>query len=126
MRRLKQIFEFQVGVSGESDNIDLKLDDRTEKVTGVLLSSDRLNQIYARGRIKLDLNGREVYPENFPARQLISNIATPPDQRFNRADWSDLEVGNKKLTGRYTDVNSGVVAFAAYTVTIVIDSIIKD
>ena len=114
-RIIQKRFDVLVTASGSTVKEDFKLDKTAEKVRAVLLTSDRDDLMFYRGTIKMDINGKEVFPEGFEARLLQTGLNVPPGDRYRRIDRNP---GNGVIHVAYTDTNNTLASFSAYRVSL--------
>ena len=85
-------FSFPVDNPDQSYTKKFELDRNIRLVTGIQMSSNSPVNLFYRGSQKIEINGEELYPENYESRLLMSSINVAPDQRF-------IDLGNGVLSG---------------------------
>jgi hypothetical protein len=101
-------YSFDVTSSGQVVNQDIRIDQDIQRVLAIKVSSNRPDMAYFRGLLGIKLNQREVFEENFEARNLIAGPEVAPDASFTTID---REAGSGNLVLRYTDENNPALAF---------------
>ncbi|MEW6469656.1 MAG: hypothetical protein AB1458_12065 [Bacteroidota bacterium] len=108
-------FDLAVTSANETYNEEFELDKEVRCITGILLTSDRDDQLYYRGAQKIEFNGKEYFPDNYESKLLMSGINVRPNQRFYEV--GRIEVLNGKIKVSYTDSDNPNAVFAAYRVS---------
>ena len=114
-RIIQKRFDVQIGASNETVKADFRLDKTAEKVIAVLLTSDRDDMMFYRGTIRLDINGKEVFPEGFEAKLLQTGLNVNPGDRYRIVDRLP---GNGVIHFEYTDTVHSLAPFVGYRVSI--------
>lgn len=112
---IQKRFDVQVTASGTTVKEDFRLDKTAVKVVAVLLTSDRDDMMFYRGSIRLDINGKEVFPEGFEAKLLQTGLNVTPGERYRIIDRLP---GNGVIHFAYTDTVHALAVFVAYRVSI--------
>ncbi|HVD99533.1 MAG TPA: hypothetical protein VNB90_15095 [Cytophagaceae bacterium] len=108
-------FSFLVDTPGTSYNKKFELDKNIKVVSAIMLSSNKPNQLFFRGSQKLEINGEELYPEDYESRLLMSGISVPPNERY--VDMGDAVLaGNGEIKIVYKDTDNTLAPFDAYQV----------
>lgn len=119
--RIIEHFILTITEADKSYTDEFTLNDTSKKVTGIQLSSDREDLLHARGTLKIDLSGNELFPEGHEAKMLMASIHVNPNKRMY---CIDEEIGNGKVKIQYTDTNHPRTTFAPYQVILYVESII--
>ncbi|MEM0998423.1 MAG: hypothetical protein AAGN35_15290 [Bacteroidota bacterium] len=101
---------------------DFELDKHVTRVRGILLTSDRDDQLYHRATVQILINGEEVIPDEYHAKLLMSGLGVAPKDRYLPLD---LEPGNGIVKVAVTDNENPALAFSAYTVSVYLETIIE-
>ena len=104
---------------GEKVKADFELEKTVKKITGLLLTSDRDDMLFYRGSQKIDVNGQEVFPEEYESKLLMCGISLQPNLRFFELD---LDPGNGIVLITFQDTDHPTVAFAAYRVSLYVQA----
>jgi len=108
-------FSFLVDTPNISYNKKFELDKNIKVVSAIMLSSDKPNQLFFRGSQKLEINGEELYPEDYESRLLMSGISVPPNERY--VDMGDsVLAGNGEVKIVYKDTDNTLASFDTYKV----------
>jgi hypothetical protein len=114
---VKKRFVFTVDTPGIAYPKKFDLDKNVKFVHGMLLSSDKPNLLFYRGSQKIEINGEEIFPEDYEARLLMSGISVSPDQKY--ADLGDgVLAGNGEVKVTYKDTDNPAAFFESYEVRI--------
>ena len=110
-------FSFLVDTPITSYTKKFDLDKNIKLVRAMMLSSNKPNQLFFRGSQKFEINGDELYPEDYESRLLMSGISVPPNERY--VDMGDAVLsGNGEVKIVYKDTDNTLAAFDPYLVII--------
>lgn len=123
LKPMKKRFDIQISTNKESQSKTFTLDKNVTSVNGLLLTSDKDDLLYYRGTQKIELNGIEIFPENYESRLLMSGIHVAPRQRF--FELGSLAPGNGIIRFQYQDNDDGRVRFETYRVSLYVDCTIE-
>lgn len=115
MKTIRKRFDIQVDSPAQRFKAEFELEKTIGRITGLLVTSDRDDLLFYRGTQRIEINGNEVFPEDYESKLLMSGISLQPNQRFFAVD---LEPGNGMVAFTYTDSNHPNVVFAAYRVSL--------
>jgi hypothetical protein len=116
-RFVKKRFVFMVDAGNTAYPKKFDLDKNIKLVHGILLSSDKPNLLFYRGSQKIEVNGEEIFPEDYEARLLMSGISVSPDQKY--ADLGEgVLSGNGEVKISYKDTDNPSAFFEPYEVRI--------
>lgn len=107
-----------ITASGQVAKEDFNLDKDSERVKGILLTSDRDDMLYHRGTVSVLVSGDEVIPDDYHTKLLMSGLGVAPKDRYLPLD---VAPGNGVVKVAYTDHDNPVLAFSAYTVSIYLE-----
>lgn len=110
-------FSFLVNTPLTSYNKKFELDKNIKLVKALMLSSNKPNQLFFRGSQKLEINGDELYPEDYESRLLMSGISVPPNERYVGLGDAVL-AGNGEVKIVYKDTDNTLAPFDPYLVII--------
>lgn len=108
---------------GQTVKEDFELDKHVTKVRGILLTSDRDDQLYHRATVQILVNGEEVIPDEYHAKLLMSGLGVAPKDRYLPLD---LEPGNGIVKVAVSDNENPAIAFSSYTVSVYLETIIEE
>lgn len=114
-RIVYKTFSFLVDNPNISYNKKFELDKNIKLVSALMLSSNKPNQLFFRGSQKLEINGDELYPEDYESRLLMSGISVPPNERYVDMDDAVL-AGNGEVKIVYKDTDNVLAPFDSYRV----------
>ena len=106
-------FDLQVTTALSTVSDTAELDKHSQRVLGILVTSDNDEMIFSRGTLGVILSGEEVIPSGHHAKLLMSGLGVAPDERFLPLD---LLPGNGVLKLEYTDIAHPTLAFTSHTV----------
>ncbi len=107
---------------GTTVKADFELDKHVTRVKGILLTSDRDDQLYHRATVQVLINGEEVIPDEYHAKLLMSGLGVAPKDRYLPLD---LEPGNGIVKVVVADNENPALAFSSYTVSVYLETIIE-
>ncbi|MDB5274468.1 MAG: hypothetical protein JWO58_2835 [Chitinophagaceae bacterium] len=121
---IHKTFSFLVDQDQTTYNKKFDLDKNVRVVLGLVLSSDDPRQLYFRGSQRLEINGDEIYPEDYESKLLMSGISVPPNEKY-------LDLGNGVIAGNgeikmlFKDSANINSAFSSYKVILTIKCELK-
>ena len=119
MKIIRKRFDIQVSASGEIVKDDFELEKTVKRITGMMLTSDRDDLLFYRGSQGIDVNGREVFPDDYESKLLMSGISLQPNKRYFEMD---TEPGNGIISINFQDTDHPAATFAAYRVSLYIEA----
>lgn len=123
-RLVDKIFSFMVEVADKPVGKKFDLDKNIKLVHGILLSSDRPNLLFYRGSQRIEINGDEIFPEDFDSKILMSGMGVAPDQKY-RSLGNGVVAGNGEVKIQYKDTHNPNADFTVYKVTVVLQCEMK-
>lgn len=118
-RLVDKIFSFLVETASAPVNKKFDLDKNVKLVHGILLSSDKPNLLFYRGSQRIEINGDEIFPEDFESKILMSGLSVSPDQKY-RTLGNGVVSGNGEVKIQYKDTHNPNADFISYKVIIVL------
>jgi hypothetical protein len=122
--RVKKRYDLEITEQNAVHSKTFELDKNIVKVHGLLLESDRDDQLYYRGTCKIELNRAEIFPEGYACKLLMSGINVSPNERYY--ELGGLEPGNGNIQVSYKDNANMAVNFQDYRVSLYLDCEIND
>lgn len=121
--RAPKVFEIEITSAGSKISKVFELDKTVVKVMGIAFASEKPDLLYHRGYARVEINSREYFPDNHAVQRLMNGVDTNMEDRY----WKlkDVILGNGHVKLDYTDKNDGRTVFAAYTVQLYLDCLIK-
>ena len=113
---IKERFDLKVTAPNQIFKTEFELDKNANFVIGLAITSDRDDLLFYRGSQKIQLNDKELFPEDFESRLLMSGINVSPNNRMIKV--GELDVGNGRLEVWFKDQDHANVKFTPYRVTI--------
>lgn len=123
-RLVDKVFSFTVDAQATPYSKKFDLDKNVRLVHGILLSSDRPNMLFYRGSQRIEINGDELFPEDYESKLLMSGIGVPPDEKF-RTLGNGVVTGNGEVKIQYKDTHNPNADFIPYKVIIVLQCEMK-
>jgi hypothetical protein len=106
-------FSFLVDTANQSYNKKFDLDKNNVLVRALQVSSDHPELIYYRGTQRVEINGDEIFPEDYDSRLLLSGISVAADDRFVPLGNGAI-AGNGEIKVLYKDADNTSAVFQAY------------
>ena len=119
---IKERFDIKIENPDQTVKAEFELDKNAKYVQGILITSDRDELLFYRGSQKIQLNDKELFPENFESRLLMAGLNVAPDDRA--ISIGNVESGNGRLEVTYKDQNHENARFTPYRVSIYTFSIV--
>lgn len=123
-RLVDKVFSFLVDTQSTPYSKKFDLDKNVRLVHGILLSSDRPNLLFYRGSQRIEINGDELFPEDYESKLLMTGIAVPPDEKF-RSLGNGVVTGNGEVKVQYKDTANPNADFTPYKVILVLKCELK-
>jgi len=120
---IKERFDLKVIEPNQVFKAEFELDKNANFVIGIGITSDRDDLLFYRGTQKIQLNDKELFPENFESRLLMSGINVSPNNRMIKI--GDIESGNGRLEIWFKDQDHSNARFTPYRVTFYTYSIVE-
>ena len=113
---IKERFDIQISSNEASFKSEFELDKNANYLLGIIVTSNREDQLFYRGSQKIQINDMELFPEGFESKLLMSGLNVAPDDRM--ITLGEIPTGNGKLDVVYTDKDHTSASFTPYRVTI--------
>lgn len=113
---IKERFDLTISAANQVFKGDFELDKNASLLIGIALTSDRDDLLFYRGSQKIQINDRELFPEGFESKLLMSGINVSPNQRMVKVGM--VQVGNGKLEINFKDTDHPSAVFQEYRVSI--------
>ena len=121
---IKKRFDIIVKDARAQVKAEFELDKNITRITGLLLTSDKEEQLYHRGSQKIEINNEEIVPERYESKLLQSGLNVSPNERYYKIN--NTATGNRLLKIDYTDSDDGRTTFSTYRVSIYIECEIEN
>ena len=115
MKTIIKRFDIQVDQALGQVKAEFELEKTVERIGGLLLSADRDDLLFYRGSQKIEIGGREIFPEEYESKLLMSGISLKPNDRFFSLD---AEPGNGMVSLAYQDSDHPQATFTPYRVSL--------
>ncbi|MCU0435924.1 MAG: hypothetical protein MUC87_20875 [Bacteroidia bacterium] len=114
-RIIRECFEMQITGAQQSVKGSFIVDKNAATIFGIVLSSNRDDLLYFRGKQSLHINGEEFLPANYESKFLMHGLQLPGAERY--FELGEINPGNRIVDVNYTDTpNDDMAGFAPYTV----------
>lgn len=118
-------FNFLVDQPDSNYSKKFDLDANITLVRGLQLTSKNRPMLLWRGSQKIEINGKEIFPEDYESHLLMSGIDSGQDNRF--IIFKDgIEPGNREIKMLYKDETIGPYEFSPYPVSLILICDLKD
>lgn len=121
---IDKTFTIEITGEGVSYNKKFVLDKNIILVRGVLVSSDQPKLLFFRGSQRIEVNGDELFPEDYESKILMAGLSVPPDEKF-RTLGDGVIAGNGEIKVLYKDTMHNEAAFSIYKVNIIFQCELK-
>jgi hypothetical protein len=118
-QRIKKRFDIPVTQANTVHTKTFELDKTITRIHGILFTSDRDDLLYYRGTGKVEINGQEVFPDNYESKLLMTGLNVSPNDRFYTL--GGIPTGNGKVKVDFRDNQSEAMAYANYRVSMYLD-----
>jgi hypothetical protein len=102
---------------------EFELDKSVGCIKGIHFTSDREDLMFYRGTQKIEINGKEYFPEDYESKLLMSSVNVPPNFRYYNT--GNIEVINGKIKVSYTDKTHPLAFFQPYRVSLYVKTELK-
>jgi len=120
---IKERFDIKITDANQVFKGEFEHDKNAHYVTGIILTSDKDDLMFYRGSQKIQINDKELFPEDFESRLLMAGLNVAPDNRA--ISVGNLETGNGRIEVWFKDTDHGAVKFTPYRVSIYIFSVVE-
>lgn len=114
-----KVYSFLVDGAATSYTKKFDLDKNVKLVHGILLSSDLPNMLFYRGSQRIEINGDELFPEDYESKLLMSGLSVPPNEKFRKLG-NGVVSGNGEVKMQYKDTDNPNAGFTSYRVIVVL------
>lgn len=116
-------FDIKVTEADKTFNGEFELDKNAGYIRGIQFSSDRDDLMFYRGMQKIEINGKEYFPEEYETKLLMSSVNVAPNARYYCV--GRLEVINGKIKVSYADKTHTLAPFQPYRVSLYVKCELK-
>lgn len=120
----KKRYDIQVTAANQKFTQSFELDKNIMSLKGLLFTSDKDDLMYYRGEQRVEINGKEFFPENYESKLLMSGINVPPRDRYY--PLNGINPGNGIIKISYQDKDDGRTVFVPYRVSLYVDCEAED
>jgi hypothetical protein len=96
-----QIIKLQVVNKGSTVNINTNSDKLYKRITGIIITAPWIMPTVNWSTIALQINDKEIFPDDFEARLITFEQMVPANERFFLLDEP---ADGSTIKGRYTDI----------------------
>ena len=119
MNTIRKRFNIKINEEGKTVSEKFELDKTVKSILGIVFTSDREDLLFYRGTQKVEINGKEYFPDDYESKLLMMSLNIPPDYRFK--DMKKAEPGNGIIQLVYTDNKHPRIAFESYRVSLYVE-----
>lgn len=119
MGTIRKRFDIQVRQETATVTEKFELDKTARVITGIVITSDREDLLFYRGTQKIEINGKEHFPEGYETKLLMTSLNIPQDYRYY--NMKHTEPGNGIITFSYTDNMHPQLQFEPYRVSLYVE-----
>ena len=112
---IKERFDLKVTAPNQVFKGEFELDKNANVIIGLGITSDRDDLLFYRGSQKIQINDKELFPEDFESRLLMSGINVSPNSRMVKV--GQLAIGNGRFEIWFKDQDHSNAKFTPYRVT---------
>lgn len=112
---IKERFDLQINSEGERVKKTFELDKHSDIVLGVQITSDREDLLFYRGTQKVQINDKELFPEEFESKLLMTGLNVAPDKRM--ITIGEIQAGNGRIEIYFEDKSHPETEFIPYRVS---------
>lgn len=124
MGTIRKRFDIQVLLPATTVSGKFELDKTVKTISGLVITSDREDLLFFRGEQKIEINGKEYFPEDYESKLLMVSLNVPPNKRYY--DLKNTEPGNGIINFSYTDRNHLQAPFLPYRVSLYVQCEVED
>ena len=120
---IKERFDLAITNANEVVKAEFELDNNASHLFGIALTSNREDLLYFRGSQKIQLNDKELFPEDFESKLLMTGLSVSPNQRMVKI--GRVPTGGRIVEVAYKDQDHPNGNFAPYRVSFYFFSVVK-
>lgn len=124
MGTIRKRFDIQILLPATTVSGKFELDKTVKTISGLVITSDREDLLFFRGEQKIEINGKEYFPEDYESKLLMVSLNVPPNKRYY--DLKNTEPGNGIINFSYTDRNHLQAPFFPYRVSLYVQCEVED
>ena len=110
-----QILKVNVPNAAEPVNINTTTDKMYKRITGILVSFPFYSYFYQRSTLSLQINDKEIFPEDFDVKLISYGVGVPTNELFFLLDE---EAAGSTIKGKFRDGGDTMGFPYPYTVNI--------
>jgi hypothetical protein len=119
IKNVKKRFDIQITEAGKTFSKTFDIDKDITLINGLMFSSNRDDLAYYRGTQKVEINGEEIFPDNYETKLLMSGLNVSPNERYYKL--GGIIPGNGKVKIDYTDNTEDRLGFSTYRISLYLD-----
>ena len=112
---IKERLDVSITAANVVTKAEFQLDRNATYLYGIATTCDNEQSLFYRGSQKVQVNDRELFPEDFESKLLMSSLSVPPNSRMVKTGL--VEIGNGRVEVWYKDSDHVRSPFAPYRVT---------
>jgi len=120
---IKERFDVLITSANQTFRAEFELDKNANYLLGIAITSDRDDLVFYRGSQKILVNDKELFPEDFESKLLLTGLNVNPNKRI--VEVGEIETGNGRIDLIYKDSNHTLAPFTPYRFTLYTFSLIE-
>lgn len=109
-----EYFEFLVDTANQSYNQKFQLNKNVKLIHGILFTSTLEEMIYYRGRQRIEINGREYFPQGYETKLLMTSLNISPNDKYY--ELGGVKPGDGIIKINYQDTDHPRFSLSPYKV----------
>lgn len=119
LKRTQKKFKIPITAANTTVSQTFEMEKTVMSLRGLKIDANYQEQIYNRGTQRIEINGDEIFPDDYDSRGLMSGIDTDVNGRHWTLD--NMKPGNGLIKLEYTDTDDGRTPFTPYVVRFYVD-----
>jgi hypothetical protein len=109
-----EIFDFIVDEPDKLYNQKFELSKNVISIEGIVITSNLDDLLYYRGRQRIEINGREYFPQKYESKLLMTSLNIPPNLKYY--DMEGVKPGDGIIKFSFQDTEHPRTIFSPYSV----------
>jgi hypothetical protein len=120
MEITRKRFDINIVNEGKKHSKTFELDKTSKFIKGIIFTSDREDLMFYRGSLRLEINGKELFPEKYESKLLMTSLNVEANKRYY--NLSEVMVGNGIIKLDYQDDGNPNIPFEPYRVSLYLET----
>ena len=121
---IKEWVDISITAPNKTYKGSFEVDKHVSHIIGVALTSDYEDMLYFRGSQKININEKEIVPEDYESKMLMQGLNVAVNDRII-SFGEEIIPGNRRVDIEYKDVNHAYATFNPYRVRLYVFSRIE-